>query len=67
MKIGIAIDGYKLNTFTKHLSVAGYTFNKSPGLTGDTLLLTVETHDKDALEKVIRAANTEAAIRRGGH
>lgn len=65
MKAGIAIDDWKLPIFERHLS--GYVYEKGPGLTDDTLLLTVETDDMKALEKVVRAANAEAATRKGNH
>lgn len=66
MKAGIAIDDWKLPIFNQHLVDAGYRYESGPGLTGDTLLLTVETDDAKALEAVVRAANTEAAARKGG-
>jgi len=61
MKIGIVLDAWKLTIFDRRLTKAGYTFKKLPGITADTLLLTVETDDKDGLHKVVTAANTEAA------
>jgi len=67
MKAAIAIDDWKLPIFDRHLSVAGYVFERGPGVTDDTLLLTVVTDDAAALEKVVRAANVEAATRKGIH
>ena len=61
MKAGIAIDAWKLEIFERHLSQAGYAYEKSAGLTADTLMLCVETDNMIALEGVLRAANTEAA------
>ena len=61
MKAAIAIDEWKLPIFARHLSKAGHSYKKEPGVTKDTLLLTVETEDAKALEGVVRAANTEAA------
>lgn len=58
---GIAIDDWKLPIFERHLSQSGYTYNKSPGLSPGTLLLTVKTENLEALEVVVRAANTQAA------
>lgn len=61
MKVGIAIDDWKLPIFERHLLQAGHVYEKRPGVTKDTLLLTVETDDARALETVVRAANAEAA------
>lgn len=61
MRIGIAIDGWKLKIFVRRLTNAGYSYSQSAGLTKDMLFLTVTTDDKDALLKVVVAANTEAA------
>lgn len=61
MKAGIAIDDWKLPIFDRHLSRAGYTYEKHPGLTADTMTLIVLTEDAKALEGVVMAANTEAA------
>lgn len=60
LKAGIAIDAWKLPIFKRHLSKAGYTFEQAPGLTADTLTLTVLTASAKELEVVVRAANTEA-------
>lgn len=61
MKAGIAIDGWKLPIFQRHLDAAGYQFEQHPGVTADTLTLTVITDSAADLEVVVRAANTEAA------
>ncbi|HAM42111.1 MAG TPA: hypothetical protein DCS42_06925 [Nitrospiraceae bacterium] len=61
MKAAIAIDDWKLPIFDRHLSKAGHTYEMGPGVTEDTLLLTVESNDMAALEIVVRSANTEAA------
>lgn len=62
-RAGIAIDSWKLAIFQRHLTAAGYTVEKRPGLTTpDTLMLQVMTDDLEALAKVVRAANTEAAV-----
>lgn len=66
MKVGIAIDDWKLPIFERHLSKAGYIYDKKLGLTSDTLLLTVKTEDAATLEVVVRAANAEAATTRKG-
>jgi hypothetical protein len=62
MKAGIAIDTWKLPIFDRHLTKAGYAFKQGPGITADTLLLTVTTENIEALGFVVRAANTEAAM-----
>lgn len=61
MKAAIAIDTWKLPIFDRRLTNAGYSYEKSPGLTADTLFLSVVFEDVKALETVIRAANAEAA------
>lgn len=61
MKIGIAIDSWKLRIFERRLTKAGFVYGKHPGVTKDTLLLTVDTDDKDGLFTIVKAANTEAA------
>ena len=63
MKAAIVIDDWKLPVFERHLKQAGHNYEKRPGVTKDTLTLTVETADVSALEFVVRAANTEAAAR----
>ena len=60
MRAGIAIDAWKLSIFDRHLTSAGYAYTDGPGLTQDTRLLTVSTENVEALEVVVRAANTEA-------
>lgn len=67
MKAAIVIDDWKLPIFERRLSQAGYAYEKGPGVTDDTLVLTVETGDVKALETVVRAANTEAATKKGGN
>ena len=59
-RIAIAIDDWKLPVFERHLTEAGYAFEKGPGVTPDTLTLTVLTSAVLALGAVIQAANTEA-------
>jgi hypothetical protein len=60
MRAAIIIDDWKSPIFERHLLQAGYSYEKRPGLTESTLLLTVETDDAKALGTVVRAANTEA-------
>ena len=61
MRIAIAIDCWKFSIFHRHLSQAGYTYENGAGVTDDTQCLYVETDNLNALEAVVRAANTEAA------
>lgn len=58
----IAIDKWKLATFTKHLTAGGYAFEKLPGVTSDTWLLKVpvEPEGVEALTAVVAAANAES-------
>lgn len=61
MKAAIVIDDWKLPIFERRLVHAGYSYMKHPGVTNDTLTLSVITDDVKALAKVVRAANAEAA------
>lgn len=61
MRAAIAIDAWKLEIFERHLTEALYQYRKGPGLSSNMLILKVDTDDVRALEKVVRAANTEAA------
>lgn len=61
LKVAIAIDEWKLPIFERRLSQAGYAYEKGVGLTADTLLLTVQAENIEALGVVVKAANTEAA------
>ncbi len=56
-KAAIAIDSWKLPIFKKMLKAAGYSFDKHPGVTDDTLILTVETDDVQKLTVVVAKAN----------
>lgn len=59
MKIGIAIDDWKLAVFTKHLERAGYVTSLHPGVSEKTLTLIVKTEDPIKLQKVVSQANDE--------
>ncbi len=62
MKAGIVLDDWKLAIFKRHLDAAGYTYEQHPGVTGDTITLTVITDEQAAmLVDVVKAANDEAA------
>lgn len=64
MRAGIAIDGWKLSIFKKHLEGAGFTFEQVSGVTADTLMLMVDTVRTAELAAAIVAANTEARYSR---
>lgn len=59
-RAGIAIDRWKLPIFQRHLARAGYQFTEGV-FTSETLILTVDTADVEALGLVVKAANEEAA------
>ena len=61
MKVGIAIDDWKLKTFSRHLDKGGFKATPHGQLSPGVLFLTVETDDPESLEQVIHAANTECA------
>jgi hypothetical protein len=61
MKAAIVIDDWKLPIFDQHLREAEYSYVKHPGVTPDTLTLTVICDSRAPLEVVVRAANAEAA------
>jgi len=63
-KAAIAIDDWKLPIFERHLAGGGYQYEQHPGLTDDTLTLTVTTDCLQDLEVVVRAANNEARRRK---
>ncbi len=60
MKVGIAIDPWKLSIFERHLSQSGYKFTNAGHLHKDALLLHVITENVEALGIVVGAANSEA-------
>lgn len=62
MKVGIAIDSRKRPIFEKRLKNAGYTFT-ADALTGNTLLLRVDTENAEALRRVVALANEEAGVK----
>lgn len=59
MKVGIAVDDWKLPIFRKRLTGAGYTYTDVGGLTHDTTVLTVETNDVLKLKAVIERCQEE--------
>ena len=60
-KAGIMLDDWKLPIFKKSLDDAGFQYEQSPGITEDTILLTVETDDLYALSLVVKKMNDKAA------
>ena len=58
----IAIDDWKLATFKRHLEAAGYAYTEHPGITADTLLLTVKVDLIAPLQRVVEAAQRECAV-----
>lgn len=62
MKSGIAIDNWKYSIFERRLNQAGFSFEKKPGLTKDTMLLTVDADNANRLLEVVQAANSEAKL-----
>jgi len=59
-RVGIAIDSWKLQIFTRRLTNAGIQFTTGPGVSADTMALYVETDDVKTVAEVCMAANTEA-------
>lgn len=57
----IVIDSWKLATFSKHLSQAGYKFTEHTGLTAGTLTLRVAYEWVAKLQPVVEAANAECS------
>ena len=57
-KVGIGIDKWKLEIFSRHLEEAGYSF-ACHEFTRDTYFLQVQTESISALAKVIGAADKE--------
>lgn len=60
MKIGIAIDDWKLPIFERHLKQAGYAFTNAGKVAAGAIALTVETENPTALAHIVKAANDEA-------
>lgn len=59
MKVGIAVDNWKLPIFRKRLAAAGYEYRDGGALTYQTTLLTVKTADFLALKNVIEKCQAE--------
>ena len=62
-RVGIAIDKWKLDIFTKVLNEADYAFTRKPGLTPEMLILYIEIPETEVnkLADVVAVANNRAA------
>ena len=58
-KIGIACDAWKLSVFEKHLTEAGYTYEKVKLGDLDAYMLKVEAHNAHVIAPIVRAAEAE--------
>lgn len=61
LRVAIVLERWKLAIFEAALDRGGFTYEQGPGVTKDTLTLTVETNEVMALQSVVRAATTTAA------
>lgn len=59
-RVAIVIDDRKLPVFDRHLTEAGYTFERLSAVIKGTITLAVTCDSIGGLEQVVRAANTEA-------
>ena len=57
----ICIDAWKLDIFDKELRAAGFDYEEAPGVTKDTLTLTVVTNEIRRLALCVNKANQTAA------
>jgi len=62
MRAGVAVDDWKLPTFRKLLTEAGYTYTEGPGLTFETSMMYVETNDLASLKTILE--NCQAQCRK---
>lgn len=60
-KAAVALDSWKLPIFERHLRAAGYTWGSAGALTDNSLVLTIQTTNLQALAQVVLKANQEAA------
>lgn len=56
---GIAMDEWKLPVFERHLTQAGYTYERAPDTEAGLILLLVPTTNLAALGEVVKAACNE--------
>lgn len=59
MRIGIALDDWKLPIFRKRLTESGYVYNDAGALSSGVTLLTVDTEDVSGLESVVKKCQQE--------
>ena len=59
MKVGIAVDKWKLPTFRAILMEAGFPYTEGDGLTIDTGFMTVETDEVERLKTVVEKCQME--------
>jgi hypothetical protein len=59
MIAALAVDDWKLPTFRKRLTAAGYTYTETGALTPGASILSVEYEDLEAFGKVVRRAAKE--------
>ncbi len=64
MNVAICIDEWKLDIFTEELTAAGFSFEKHPGITSDTLTLSVETSTAVELGEIVAKAQNRCAVER---
>jgi hypothetical protein len=60
-KAAIGIDDWKLRIFEKYLTAAGFEYTVGPGVTSDTLLISVSTETISELQPIVEQANMAAA------
>lgn len=61
VKVGIAIDDWKLPIFERYLSEGGYAWEQRAGVTDGDLFLFVMARNPEDLAAVVLCANREAA------
>lgn len=59
--VGIVIDTWKLQIFTRHLNKAKVSFETHSGVTGETLLLHCDVEATEPMVDIVAAANSECA------
>lgn len=64
MKVGIALDNWKLPIFRKRLEEAGYEYQDGGELTANATLLTVITDDPNPLAILVSQCQVECARNR---
>lgn len=66
MKIAVVFDDWKLHIFKRHLAQSDLQFSPLSGIPAGTLGFCVVADDQKLVEKIVRAANTEAATTKQG-